>query len=334
MKAIVMTTPGGVDVLTLEDVPKPTIEQPYEVLVRLHAAGVNPIDTKLRAGGPFLSEQSPTILGCDGAGVVEQVGSAVQGFQPGDAVYFCQGGLGGPRGNYAEWAVVDSRFIARKPTSLSFMEAAAAPLVLITAWESLYDRARLKADQSVLIHAGAGGVGQAAIQLAKLRKAKICTTVSSPEKAELVKGLGADHIIDYKQTDVVESVLAWSDGQGVNVAFDTVGDDVFIQSIPAVRIYGDLVTILQIPDQVDWQVARMRNLRISQEVMLTPMLGNSVTHQVHHRDILTQCAEWFDSGQLRIKVQESFPLAGTNKAHRLLEDGGMMGKLVLEIDHT
>ena len=138
MKGIVMTTAGSPDVLQLQDLPAPQIQQPREILVRLKAAGVNPIDTKLRSRGTFYPEEMPAILGCDGAGIVEAVGSEVRKFKPGDEVYFCHGGLGKKgTGNYAELAVVDERFVAAKPSSLSFAEAAAAPLVLITAWEAL-----------------------------------------------------------------------------------------------------------------------------------------------------------------------------------------------------
>ena len=154
MKAVVMTGAGAPDVLELRDLPVPRIERPTQVLVRLKAAGVNPIDTKVRQRGTFISNGSPDILGCDGAGIVEAVGSHVSAFGPGDAVYFCFGGLGGSQGNYAEYAVLEQHCLTPKPQSLSFEEAAAAPLVLITAWEALYDRARLCAGQRVLIQAG------------------------------------------------------------------------------------------------------------------------------------------------------------------------------------
>jgi NADPH2:quinone reductase len=186
MKAVLMTAAGEPEVLQLQEVPEPQIQNDTEILVRLQAAGVNPLDTKLRRRGTFYSDQMPAILGCDGAGVVEAVGANVQRFRVGDEVYFCGGGLGAKLGNYAEMAVVDEQFVAHKPTSLSFAEAAAAPLVLITAWEALYDRGRLEPGQRVLIHAGAGGVGHVAIQLAKLRGAEVCTTVSSQDKARLV----------------------------------------------------------------------------------------------------------------------------------------------------
>jgi NADPH2:quinone reductase len=167
MKAVLMTAAGDPEVLQLQEVSDPMIQTYTEILVRLHAAGVNPIDTKLRQRGTFYPDQMPAILGCDGAGVVEAVGANVQRFRVGDEVYFCGGGLGAKLGNYAEMAVVDEQFVAHKPTSLSFAEAAAAPLVLITAWEALYDRGRLEPGQRVLIHAGAGGVGHVAIPASK-----------------------------------------------------------------------------------------------------------------------------------------------------------------------
>ncbi len=161
-----MTSAGSPDVLQVQEITNPGVPVGNtELLVRLVAAGLNPIDTKLRQRGSFYPEQMPAILGCDGAGVVEAVGAGVQRFRPGDAVYFCYGGLGGHQGNYAEYTVVDERFVAPKPASISFAEAAAAPLVLITAWEALYERGRLEPKENVLIHAGAGGVGHVAIQL-------------------------------------------------------------------------------------------------------------------------------------------------------------------------
>ena len=332
MKAIVFETPGSPSVLKLQDIPAPTIQTETEVLVRLRAAGINPIDTKLRSRGTFYPEKTPHVLGCDGAGVVEAVGAAVQSFQVGDEVFFCNGGLGGSRGTYAEFAVVDQRFLAIKPAALSFAEAAAAPLVLITAWESLYDRGRLQAGQTVLIQAGAGGVGHVAVQLAKLQGAEVCTTVSSEEKANFVKQLGADSVILYKNTDVVDEVLTWTQGQGVDLAFDTVGGETFYQTIPAVKIYGDLVTILE-PDPAlgNLKTARMRNLRISLELMLTPMLQSLVEEQEQQAHILQQCARLCDRNLLKIHVSQTFPLEQAQAAHELLETGSVTGKLVLLI---
>ncbi|MBE9120455.1 zinc-dependent alcohol dehydrogenase family protein [Tychonema sp. LEGE 07199] len=332
MKAIVFETPGSASVLRLQDIPAPTIQTESEVLVRLRAAGVNPIDTKLRSRGTFYPEKTPHVLGCDGAGIVEAVGAAVQSFQVGDEVFFCNGGLGGLMGTYAEFAVVDERFLAIKPAALSFVEAAAAPLVLITAWESLYDRGRLQAGQKVLIQAGAGGVGHVAIQLASLQGAEVCTTVGSQAKAEFVRQLGADLVILYKNTDVVDEVLTWTKGRGVDLAFDTVGGETFYLTVPAVKIYGDLVTILE-PDPAlgNLKTARMRNLRISLELMLTPMLQGLAEEQQQQAHILQQCAGLCDRNLLKIHVSKTFPLAQAGAAHELLETGSVTGKIVLEI---
>lgn len=332
VKAVQMTAAGTPDVLQLGEVPDPTIQQETEVLVRLKAAGVNPIDTKLRQRGTFYPDRLPAILGCDGAGIVESVGSAVRQFRPGDEVYFCNGGLGGHPGNYAEYAIVDSRFAARKPASLTFAQAAAAPLVLITAWEALYDRARLQAGQRVLIHAGAGGVGHVAVQLAKLQGASVCATVSTPEKAEMVRSLGADAAILYKTEDVVQAVLNWTDGQGADIAFDTVGGATLSQSFAAVQVYGDVVTILEPDPATNWKVARTRNQRVSFELMLTPMLQGLVEEQQAQAKILEQCSRLIDQGQLSIHVSETMPLSDAARAHRCLESGGMTGKLVLVMD--
>ncbi|MCT7952500.1 zinc-dependent alcohol dehydrogenase family protein [Ancylothrix sp. C2] len=333
MRAMVMISAGEPDVLQLQEVSKPAIGNEREVLVKLKAAGINPVDTKLRKKGTFYPDKNPQVLGCDGAGVVEEIGSGVSKFQPGDEVYFCLGGLGGPKGNYAEYAVVDERFIAKKPQSLSFAEAAAAPLVLITAWESLYDRARLQAGQKALIHGGAGGVGHVAIQLAKLQGAEVLTTVGTSEKAEFVRGLGADVAVLYKEADFVKATLDWTNGEGVDVAFDTVGGALFFQTVPAVKIYGDLVTILDIePQYGNLKEARMRNLRLTQEIMLTPMLKNMVDALQDQAKILQQCARLIDEGKLKINLSKAFALAEAAEAHKLLEAGSMTGKISLVIE--
>lgn len=332
MKAVIMTAPGSPEVLQLQAVPNPSSPENTELLIRLKAAGINPIDTKLRQRGTFYPDKMPAILGCDGAGIVESVGAGVENFRPGDEVYFCFGGLGDRCGNYAEYTVVDERFVARKPKSLSFAEAAAAPLVLITAWESLYDRGRLEAGRKVLIHAGAGGVGHVTIQLAKLQGAEVCTTVSSPEKADFVRQLGADKVIFYTQTDFVPATLDWTEGEGVDLAFDTIGGDIFSKTFPAVRVYGDIVTILEPDAKTSWKVARSRNLRISLELMLTPMLQGLIEDLKHQAKILSQCARLIDEGKLKIHLAKTFPLEAAADAHHLLETGSMLGKIALIVE--
>lgn len=332
MQAILMTAPGDPSVLQTQTVPTPQLSQPSQLLVRLKAAGVNPIDTKLRQRGTFYPNQMPAILGCDGAGLVEAIGPGVQRYQPGDAVYFCNGGLGADSGTYAEYTVVEERFVAPMPKTLSFIEAAAAPLVLITAWEALYDRARLQAVQTALIHGGAGGVGHVALQLAKIRGAKVCTTVSSAEKAAFVQSLGADLAIPYRQTDFVPAALDWTEGKGVHCAFDTIGGPLLEKTFPAVRVYGDIVTILAPDPATNWKIARDRNLRLSLELMLTPHLQALPEARKAQAHILSECANWIDQGLLRIHVSHQFPITEAAVAHRLLEQGGVMGKIVLAID--
>ncbi|HHP7232313.1 MAG TPA: zinc-dependent alcohol dehydrogenase family protein [Xenococcaceae cyanobacterium] len=331
MQAIIMTQPGTPEVLQLQEIPQPQITQPKQLLVQLKAAGINPIDTKIRSRGTFYPEEMPAILGCDGAGIVVAVGEAVTQFQPGDAVYFCAGGLGkSGTGNYAEYTLVAEHFVAPKPQSLTFAEAAAAPLVLITAWEALCDRGRLTSGQKVLIHGGAGGVGHVAIQLAKIKGAAVCTTVGSPDKARLVRQLGADEPILYKQIDFVEAVLKWTDNTGVDLAFDTVGGQTFFDTCNAVKVYGDLVTTLEPNYNLGTlKTARNRNLRLGLELMLTPMLQNIGSAQKYHGEILQQCATWIDEGKLTIHLQQTFPLAEAAIAHQTLERGSMTGKIAL-----
>ena len=333
MKAMVMTAVGNPDVLKLQDVAEPKIEQPNQILVELKAAGVNPIDTKIRRRGTFYPEQMPAILGCDGAGIVQAVGDRVQRFQPGDEVYFCAGGLGKQgTGNYAELAVVAEHLVAPKPQSISFAEASAAPLVLITAWEALFDRGRLEAGQKVLIHAGAGGVGHVAIQLAKIRGAEVCTTVGSSDKERLVRQLGADEPILYKHKNFVDAVLHWTNQEGVDLAFDTVGGQTFFDTFNAVKVYGDLVTLLE-PDYSlgKLKVARNRNLRLSFELMLTPMLQGLIEAEKHQGEILRQCSELIDTGKLKIYLNQTFPLSAAAAAHQAIESGSMTGKVALAI---
>ena len=331
MKAVLMTAPGNPEVLQLREIANPLPPQNTELLVRLKAAGINPIDTKLRQRGTFYPDKMPAILGCDGAGIVEAVGTGVKRFQVGDEVFFCSGGLGEHQGNYAEFTTVEERFVAAKPKSVSFIEAAAAPLVLITAWEALYERGRLEPGEKVLIHAGAGGVGHVAIQLAKLKGADVFTTISNQEKADFVNNLGADYIINYQKDDFVKAVLDWTNGEGVDLAFDTVGGETFEKTFPAIRIYGDIVTILQPSDSTNWKIARQRNLRIGLELMLTPMLQGLIEAQTHHGEILQQCAKWMDEEKLKICVNRTFALEEVGKAHELLEAGSMIGKLVVGI---
>jgi NADPH2:quinone reductase len=332
MKAVLMTCEGAPDVLEYRDVPEPAVRSSTQIKVRLQAAGVNPVDTKLRARGVYCAGALPTILGCDGAGTVVEVGGGVTRFRPGDAVWFCNGGLGLEPGCYAEYAVVDETVARNKPSALDFSTAAAGPLVLITAWEALYDRAGLEYGQSVLIHAGAGGVGHVAVQLAKLRGATVIATAGSEERAAFVRKLGADEVILYKEQDFVAAVLGYTDQKGADVVLDTVGGETFYRSIEACRYYGNVVTLLDPGAHISWKEARNRNLRIGFELMLTPMLHDLPEARAHHGDILDRCAQLIDGGRLTLTIGHCLPLVHAARAHALLEAGGMQGKVVLEIE--
>ena len=331
MKAMLMTEIGPVDTLQLRDVPEPLITESTQIKVRLRAAGVNPIDTKIRRNGLLGPGALPAILGCDGAGEVIEVGTAVDRFQVGDRVWFCHGGLGGDPGNYAEFTVLDQRWVAPMPRTLDFVEAAAGPLVLITAWGMLYDRGRLQTGQTVLIHAGAGGVGHVALQLAKLRGARVLTTVGSTENARLARGWGADEVINHREQDFVAEVNRLTDGQGADLVAEMVGPEVFARSIGCTAHFGDLVTLLD-PGPIPLAEVRLRNLRIGFELMLTPQLRGLAAARTHQVDILRQCGELIDGGQLSLHVSRIFPLEQAAEAHRQLEAGHTVGKCALSID--
>ena len=328
MQAILMTAAGEADVLTCQELQEPEISTATELKVKLQAAGVNPVDTKVRRHGVFYDQPLPAVLGCDGAGIVVETGVGVSQFKVGDQVWFCNGGLGREQGNYAEYTVLDERWVSLSPKNYSFVEAAAAPLVLITAWGALFDRGGLQAGQTVLIHAGAGGVGHVAIQLAKLKGARVIATVSSAQKADFVKSLGADEAVIYTSNGFADAVNELTGGKGADLVFDTVGAEVFKESIAATAHFGRLITLLD-PGELNLSEARMRNLLIGFELMLTPMLRDLPEARDKHVDILNQCAQWADKGLLKLHVSQQLPLKEAAAAHQLIEAGHATGKIVL-----
>ena len=329
MKAVQLTALGEPDVLVYGDVAEPEITSSTQIKVRLTAAGVNPVDGKIRRRGLFYGAQPPAILGCDGTGEVVATGREVRRFNVGDHVWFCHGGLGREPGNYAEYTVLEQAEAEFAPHHVEPIQIAGGPLALITAWEALYDRGHLQEEQTVLIHAGAGGTGHLAIQLAKLRRARVITTASSKEKADFVRSLGADHVVNYREDDLAEAVADWTRGRGVDLCFDTVGPAVFRGSIPLVAHYGTLVTLLDPGVDLDLDEARTRNLTLAFTLMLTPLLRDLPDPRQHQGEILRVCAEWMNEGKLRVVVSDSLPLEQTAEAHRKLEEGHTLGKLVL-----
>jgi NADPH2:quinone reductase len=331
MKAVLMRAPGGPEVLALGEVPVPA-PGPGELRVRLHAAGVNPLDAKVRRLHMFHPDNLPAVLGCDGAGTVDAVGDGVRRFRPGDEVYFFDNGIGGAPGSYAEYTLVREDYAAYKPARLSMIEAAAAPLVLITAWEALVDRIGLKAGETILIHGGAGGVGHVAVQLARHLGARVATTVSGADKAAFVRQLGAELAIDYRGEDFVQGTLDWTGGRGADVVLDTVGGATFRRSFDAVRLYGRVATLLSTPcEPADVDKARLRNLVIGYVQMTAPLFLGLHERRCEQARILEEGARLFDEGSLKVAVGEVLPLDAAAAAHRLIEQGRMTGKLVLRV---
>jgi len=332
MKAILMTAAGGVDVLQLADIPLPELPSPNHIRVKLAAAGINPLDTKLRKNPVYYPDNLPCVLGCDGAGKVDAVGENVQRFKPGDEVYFFNGGLGKEQGNYAEYTVVHQDFAAFTPRHITLQEAAALPLALITAWESLFDRCCLEEGHTILIHGAAGGVGHLAVQLAKQTGATVLATVGSPEKAAWVTSLGADRVFVYRDVDFATAVLDWTHGRGVDMVFDTVGGDTFCRSFACTRVYGRIVSLLQWDCTAEqMKLARTRNLALISELMLTPTVLGMHEERVHQRRILEEGARLIEADKLKIKVSHVLPLAEAAKAHAMIEEGHTAGKIVLKI---
>lgn len=295
MKAQVITSYGGPEVFETRDVPVPQVK-PGHVLIRVAASSVNPVDTKIRSGMPAFKPDLPAILHGDVAGVVEAVGEGVTIFKPGDEVYACAGGVKGRDGALAEYMLADADLVALKPASLSLAEAAALPLVTITAWEALIDRARIQPGDKVLIHAATGGVGHVAIQIAKAAGAIVHATASTPEKQAIAKELGADHVIDYRNTSVADYVGQYTGGAGFDVVFDTVGGENIDRSFEAVRPLGQ-VSLIAARSSHDLSPLHSKGISVHVVLMLLPMLlGRGLAH---HGDILRRAADMVERGRLR-----------------------------------
>jgi len=328
VQAIVATAKGGPEVLKLEPVELAWPRHSHDVLVRIEAAGVNPADSYFRQLGGYITGPAPLVLGHDGAGVVEAVGANVSGFQRGERVCFCHGGIGGDFGTYAEYAVVPAEQLAKVPESVPLEIAAALPLVAITAWEALYDRARVTEGEHVLIHAGAGGTGHIAVQLAVLRGARVATTVSSLEKIKFVTDLGAELPINYHDQDFVAAVMDWS-SKGAAVALDNVGGSTILKTYRAMAPYGRIVTLIGTSGDDADTTAYNRNLTLHNVMMLTPMWKRLRHRLAEQTMILNQALALVGAGKLRIHISARFPLDQAAEAHERLDVGGNMGKIVL-----
>lgn len=247
----------------------------------------------------------------------------------GDRVCFCNGGIGGAPGTYAEAAVVPDWQLARVPDGVDDLTAAALPLVTITGWEALYDRAQTQAGEFVLIHGGAGGTGHVAIQLAGLRGARVATTVSTAEKAEVARSLGAELTIPYRETDFVQAALEWSGG--IHVALDNAGAEVMQRTFRAMAPYGRVVTLMGTPGDDADLTAYNLNLSIHNVMMLTPMWKGLQKRLKEQAEIVRNALNLVARGELTILRSESFPLARAAEAHAFLESGQAVGKITLEM---
>jgi NADPH2:quinone reductase len=263
------------------------------------------------------------------AGVVEAVGDGVHPFKPGDEVYGCPGGVGDIPGTLAEYMLADAKLVAKKPRTLSMVEAAALPLVTITAWEALFDRSRVAPGQHVLIHGGAGGVGHVAVQLAKAHGARVAATVSSPDKAALASSFGTDDIINYRQESVDEYVARLTNGRGFDTVFDTVGGSTLETSFTAARTKG-VVASTNTRSSHDLSPLHAKGLTLTVVFMLLPLLTGDGRER--HGDILSLAADLADAGKLRPHLAEKrFMLDEIAQAHDYLDSGQAVGKVVVEI---
>lgn len=326
MTALVLETHGGPFRLT--EVIRP-VAGPGQVLVRIRASGVNPLDTKIRAGQAAHARQPlPAILGIDLAGTVEEVGPDVTGFRRGDEVYGMTGGVGGNQGSLAQYAAVDARLLAVKPATLSLREAAALPLIFITAWEGLVDRVGIKAGQSVLVLGAGGGVGHIAVQIARAFGATVYG-VDAAGKAEYLRSLGVVPI-DYASEDVEAYVAKHAGGQGFDVVYDTVGGASLDAAFKAVKRFGHVVSSL------GWGTHALAPLSFraatySGVFTLLPLLTGE--GREHHGAILREATRLAEAGQLMPKLDpRRFDLSTAGEAHALIETRGAEGKLVIDVD--
>jgi len=327
MRAMVIDKFGGPEVFKSAEIPVPAMK-PGHILIRVQATSVNPIDCLIRSMGPPFAPALPTVLHGDVAGTVEAVASDVVTFQPGDEVYACAGGVTGAGGALAEYMLADAALVAHKPKSLSMREAAALPLVTITAWEGLFQRVRIKPGHTVLIHGGAGGVGHIAVQLAKQAGARVCTTVSSEKKAKLARALGADEVIDYTQEDVKSYVGRLTGGQGFDVVFDTVSGGNLPKSFDATKLNGEVIATVAL-GQFDLAPVHMKGLSLHVIFMLIPLI-HGVGRAVHGA-LLRDAARLVDEGTLRPLIDpHEFMISDVAAAHQLLESGEAIGKVVLQ----
>lgn len=314
--------------LTLSQLPVPQ-PKANEVLIKVIASGINPLDLKIAAGAaPHAKQPFPSVLGMDTAGIVEQVGAEVDGFKIGDRVYGMVGGIGGYQGSLAEYQAIDAALLARAPDNLPLAQAASLPLIFITAWEGIVDRAQVSEGKTVLVHGGAGGVGHMAVQIARAFDAKVFATGLAKD-AETIRSLGATPI-DFTTNSVEQYVEEHTGGRGFDIVYDTVGGEVLDNAFKAAKTYvGHVVSCL------GWgthSIAPLSFRGATYSGVFTLLPIQTGIGRDHHGHILAQATQLVESGQLRVRQDpRQFTLTEVNEAHQYVNSGSAEGKVAVSI---
>ena len=327
MKAMILKEYGENVKFEAENVENPKLEM-GQVLIKIAASSVNTVDTMIRKMGKDLplSPDTPAVLGMDVAGTITEVGADVKNFAVGDEVYGCVGGLANLRGTLAEYVATDSKLIALKPKNLTMREAAALPLVGITAYEGLI-RANITKGQKVLVQGGSGGVGHVTVQLAKYFGTEVYSTGGGEKQLKLIEELGATGI-NYKTETVEDYVSKHTENVGFDIVFDSVGGPNLINSFNATALNGQVATTVSLCE-LDLSLVHFKGLSLHVVFMLIPMLHNLKREQ--HGEILRKIAKIVESGDLKpILDEQQFKLEEVGQAYARLESGKGMGKVVID----
>ncbi|HOP76302.1 MAG TPA: NADPH:quinone reductase [Thermogutta sp.] len=329
MKAAYIDHPGPPEVICYDDLPVPQLKE-TEVLVRVGAVSVNPIDTYIRAGTVKMPLPKPYILGCDVAGTVEAVGARVTRFKPGDRVWGSNQGLLGRQGTFAEYAAVDECWLYPTPATVSDREAAAIALVGITAYLGLFRDANLRPNETVFVHGGTGGVGSCVVQMAKAVGARVITTAGNEEKADLCRQLGADVVINYKQENEAEAIRRFAP-EGVNVWFETLREQNLEMAVSLLAMRGRLVLIAGRQSKPKFPVG---SFYVKDCKAFGFAMFNAPPEE--QQRAAEQINQWLKNGKLRPVIGRVLRLSQAVEAHRLQEQntlggaGNLVGKIVLE----
>ncbi len=327
MKAMTIVKFGNPSVFQIAELPKPVVA-PNQVLIKVTASSVNPIDTKIRSGlVPAVTSPFPAVLNVDVAGEIVEVGGNVNGFKVGDRIVAMGGGVKGHDGALAEFMRIDQEFITKIPESITDEKAAVMPVVGLTAWEALISRANIRSGQKILIHGGAGGVGHIALQIAVSMGAEVTATVSDTEKAEIASKLGAQHIVNYKTHSVKDYVEEMTGGSGYDVIFDTVGGQNLNNSFEAAALNGIIVTT-NARSTNDLSLMHAKGLTLHVVFLLVPLLYGKNKELVGQN--LKNILNMMEDDKIKPFIHsQSFGFSQVQAAHELLEKGGHVGKISL-----